>query len=281
MVIIGEQLRHAREIQGRSIEDISAVTRINRKFLDDLEHGRIPNLPMTYVRALIKSYAQEVGLDGIELLKCIDQPQPETEAVVDGHSSAVETPVSSPIEGAMSNGGEPEKGKRHQGKVLVLLSILLLMGFVISIVWLKREREVQPARETSFSEVIKEQESKFTPRAQMADSLPPKRPGIKNAPRPDSLTLEGIASDTVWVHMVIDSAKTTEHTLPPLYRMHWKAKKSFLVSVGNAAGVSFTLNGYKLGQLGTSRKPVKNVALSFENLAKLNQAKEQTHDGQH
>lgn len=280
MVTVGEQLRHAREVQGRSIVDISAATRINRKFLDDIENGRMPKVPMTYVRAFIKSFAQEVGLDAAELLKSMEPAPAETEGAMPHDLTSVETVVPSSVDAAPTKNAEPERGRRHQGKILFLLSFLLLIGLAISIVWLKREHAAQPPQEISFSEVIKEQESKLTTHPQAVDSLPVITPGVRTASSPDSLMLEGIAKDTVWVHMVIDSVTTTEQTLPPQYRMHWKAKKSFLVSIGNAAGITFELNGYKLGALGSSRKPMKNILISFETLKKLSHAKDKGRDGQ-
>ena len=59
----GEELKATRESKNISLQDISKATRINVKFIEAIEAGNLSILPQTYIRAFIKSYAKNVGLD--------------------------------------------------------------------------------------------------------------------------------------------------------------------------------------------------------------------------
>jgi transcriptional regulator with XRE-family HTH domain len=257
MSTLGEQLRLAREAQGRSLDDIAQATRISKKFLEDIELNRPLTLPATYVHAFIKSFAAEVGLDPASLL----QPTPSAGAPEEPTRDGAE-----PIPSGQPTGEEivDQPSAKRQTRVIVALFFLIAAGLVVSMLWLRNERRAERGQEASFSDVVKEQEAKRV--APASDSLPPSHERPQLAAAPDSLFLEGVASESVWVRVVIDGARTAEYTLPPSFHMQWKARKNFLVSVGNASVVTFTLNGKHLGALATERKPVRNVPLSHESL---------------
>ena len=59
----GEELKAVRESKNISLQDISKATRINTKFIEAIEAGNLSILPPTYIRAFIKSYAKNVGLN--------------------------------------------------------------------------------------------------------------------------------------------------------------------------------------------------------------------------
>ncbi len=59
----GQELRKARESLGRSLDDIAATTRINRRHIESIEAGDLGALPTgPYVQAFLKEYARNVGL---------------------------------------------------------------------------------------------------------------------------------------------------------------------------------------------------------------------------
>jgi cytoskeleton protein RodZ len=59
----GSYLRRAREAAGLSLEDLHERTRISLKNLRLIESGDFPSIPQTYVRAFVREYARNVGLD--------------------------------------------------------------------------------------------------------------------------------------------------------------------------------------------------------------------------
>jgi hypothetical protein len=65
----GDALRKAREAAGLTVDDIFLATRINIKHLRAIEAGDFPSVPQTYVRAFIREYAEQVGLDPDDTLR--------------------------------------------------------------------------------------------------------------------------------------------------------------------------------------------------------------------
>jgi cytoskeletal protein RodZ len=69
MADVGTRLRDERERRGIGIDEIEAETRIRAKFLLALEEGRYDVLPgPAYVRAFVRGYAEQLGLDPQELV---------------------------------------------------------------------------------------------------------------------------------------------------------------------------------------------------------------------
>lgn len=66
----GTTLRTTREAAGRSLRDVADVTKLAVRTLDALERNQIDKLPTgTFRRAIVRSYAKEIGLDPEETLK--------------------------------------------------------------------------------------------------------------------------------------------------------------------------------------------------------------------
>jgi hypothetical protein len=87
-----------------------------------------------------------------------------------------------------------------------------------------------------------------------------------SAPRPtkpDSLHLEIFTTDSVWIQVVIDGVKTEEYLLPPRWRRSWSAGEQFNITMGNAGGATFRLNGRDIGSLGRPGSVVRNALLTY------------------
>jgi cytoskeletal protein RodZ len=272
---VGERLRAARLKSGLSLDDLAQATKINRQTLEAIEAGNIPNLPRTYYRAFLKSFAQRVGLDPEEILrdhtaetKPIEKALPDAAVPVEKSAPAVPPPP----ERTRPQPVAPQSAERPSSWRLFVLLGVLVLGFGLSIFLLRKEHNSRPVEEISFSNAVKEQEQKLPDTLRRTDStahaaaISPARP----APG-DSLVLEGTTTDSLWLKVTVDGAITREYTFPPDYTMHWKAGKTFLISMGNATGMFFTLNGFPVGVLGTTSKPMKNVTLSWQTISRLQQ----------
>jgi len=265
---VGAMLRHAREEKGLSLDEIAQATRINRKALEAIENDLPLKLPPTYVKAFSKAFAQQVGLDPKEIVKLVEGEHaapPET-----GHGQSVSRENEPASRGALFSssveGGR--RNRRRQIKGLILFSSLSAVGLLASLLWLQRDRTIQNVQEIPFPEAMKEQESK-----QLPPGWPSGTDSLRRVTSPeqkqvaiDSLTLEGVAIESTWVRLSKDSAATQEFSVPPQLRMKWRAAKSFTLTVGNSGGMYFTLNGVRLGRLGQTNKPVKDIFLSRETL---------------
>lgn len=268
MSSIGERLRAARVQSGLSLDDLAQATKINRHYLEAIEQGSVPNLPQTYYRAFLKSYAQRVGVDPEEILR---DHTAEIRAIENTTPDAP-VPVASPVPSAppARENIKPQSAEPHSSRRLFAVLAVLVIGFGVSIFWLRKE--AKPVEEISFANAVKDQEQKLLDREPRKDSIATVVEPLPAGPSPaDSLVLEATTTDSVWIRITIDGSVTHEYTFPSDYTMHWKAGKTFLISMGNAAGMFFTLNGFPVGVLSSSKKPVKNVTLSWQTVLKLQQ----------
>lgn len=269
MKAIGEKLRIGRETQGRSLDEIALVTRIDRKYLDDIENGIVPALPMIYVRAFIKAYANQVGINPADLL---DSNELNTTGQVsstksDSISNRAEIPVN-PADYKIELRTQKKVCHRQQ-LILFVLMIIILLGFLISILYLRDTSPSSPTEEISFSDVIKENESKMKSKTDITDSVADTLNQTIITVKSDSLWLESVSSESVWIRINIDGITLNEYLFPPYSRKKWKAKQYFIVSVGNGAAVSFSLNNNHIGPLSTIRKPMRNVQIDWATLNKF------------
>lgn len=66
---VGDELRLLRTEAGQSISDVAEAVRIQKRYLEALEEGRIRDLPGTvYALGFVRTYADYLGLDGAEMV---------------------------------------------------------------------------------------------------------------------------------------------------------------------------------------------------------------------
>jgi hypothetical protein len=115
--------------------------------------------------------------------------------------------------------------------------------------------------EIPFDRVIRETEA-----ALPADSIP--RFAAATAPTSvisqDSLTLEMTTVDSVWINIVIDQRTAEDYLFAPDRRRVWKARDRFTVTMGNAGGATFRLNGKELGALGRRGAVLRNSVITAD-----------------
>ncbi|MDW0109164.1 helix-turn-helix domain-containing protein [Sporosarcina aquimarina] len=66
---LGNRLKEARNAKGYTLDDLQAITKIQKRYLAGIENEDYSIMPGSfYVRAFIKQYAEAVGLDAQEML---------------------------------------------------------------------------------------------------------------------------------------------------------------------------------------------------------------------
>lgn len=79
---VGERLRQRREEIGLTIEDIARATKYRPEIIKQIEEGRTKIFPAdAYLKAFIRAYAREVGLDAEEIVRMLDQERSITDLV--------------------------------------------------------------------------------------------------------------------------------------------------------------------------------------------------------
>ncbi len=269
MNTFSDELRKERVAKDISLADIATKTHINVKYLEAIEQGSFDILPQTYVRAFIREYALVVGLPPSEILKKFDIMVGGKYSV--GNGTLVGSGWSGnnlpPLADQSAGSAAPaqvtaEAVKQNDTRKLavaasVVVVVVLLFYFMYD--YGTQERKGPVAQETPFQEVVKEQERQIEPQRTALDSF-----AAIQAPKIDSLTLHGVAVDSVWISIKIDSLPSLSILLPPHAARTWIASKHFVLTLGNAGGMRFTLNGADIGALGKRGAVLRNFVLTSD-----------------
>jgi cytoskeletal protein RodZ len=118
---LGLLLRKARLDSKISLDDLEENTKIRKRYLEAIEEGNYKVLPGSfYVRAFIKSYAEAVGLDPLEVLNM--------------YQSVI--PASVPEKASVDNIRKKRTSGRNTDKLSRLASSAMLIGFIVLILGL-------------------------------------------------------------------------------------------------------------------------------------------------
>ena len=277
MQTFANELRRSREERKISLEQVAEATLINIRFLEAIERGDMSMLPQAYVRAFIREYASVIGLDQGDVMKRYDealagkaverQARPEPEAPQEREvlpaqeapqepEAPPEPPPPSPrelTEERPAETGSPEARPRIARYVAVTVALAAIAALV-AVFW--NRNGTPPPGEVPFQDVVRENEARIAPPTP-ASQTPPAQP----APA-DSLALTASITDSVWVQLTIDAGAPQEFLFGAGRKRSWKAKEKFVVTLGNAGAVQFTLNGISLGTLGKPGAVIRNAEIS-------------------
>ncbi len=259
MNTFSEELRKERIAKNISLSEISARTRISVKFLEAIEQGAFDVLPQTYVRAFIQEYADQVGLSPAEVLK-------KYEIMVAGKYADAGTPITGSgwsatsmpavTEAAPPPPQRPRNGEQRYLRYVIPAAIVVVVVAAALIIFNMEGGSPPPVRETPFNDVVEQQEH-LQARAVAVDSP------VVTTPAPvDSVIVHAVTSDSVWVNIARDGGPAESAILPPHATRVWKARERLVVTLGNAGGISFTVNGKNLGTLGPRGAVLRNIRLT-------------------
>jgi cytoskeletal protein RodZ len=248
----GEELRRLRQDRRISLMDISSSTRINLKFLEAIENGRFSVLPQTYIRAFLREYADSVGASPEEVLKKYDEAVSE-ESGLPKPGTSKKDDKEPPLQALRSASSFPLFRKSNLMFAAVAVVALGLTAYILS----SGPGEPTPRQtpEVSFDTVVRETEASTLKNVSAAPSVP------TVMPKQDSLRLEMITKDSVWMSILIDGKRTEEYLFPPNHKKTWIAKERFSLTMGNAGGATFVLNGKELGVLGKRGAVIRNAII--------------------
>jgi hypothetical protein len=134
-------------------------------------------------------------------------------------------------------------------------------SLVVIVLALQEHPAEEAVEEIPFRDMVRQNEQRA------AANLPERPQPLPEEILPaDSLTLLAVTLDSVWVQIVVDTQDPREYIFPPNRRARWKARNRFVVTVGNAGGIQFTLNQTSLGTLGVSGAVVRNVEFNRRSL---------------
>ncbi len=268
---LGTYLRQERERQQVALQDVAESTKIQRKFLEALEHDAYDQLPAEpFVMGFLRAYAQYLALDPAMVLAAYRS--------LHRHAGATEVlPIPPPV-------SPPPPARRPFGRrgVLAVVSVIVL-GFIWYEVW--RSQQSSPTV-TSFPaavalpgpdtprvanarapvapvpEILRgpasatpsdplgrpELRQGFPTTAGVSEAAPlPPPVNTQATPAPTSaLLLEAKAQSDTWLGIEIDGGKRLNVLLTAGKSAQWEAQERFRVTVGNTRGTHLTLNGQEM-----------------------------------
>ncbi|MCL1467169.1 helix-turn-helix domain-containing protein [Argonema galeatum] len=230
---MGSYLRHLRQEQSLSLEEVAAKTKVQARLLNAIEEGNLEPLPEpVYIQGFIKRYADTLGLDGGEFASVFPTGQ-SFQFLKASWRVLPAVPQLKPIH-------------------LYLVYIFLIICAVNGLSGLVKNSAMQASNQETEKKAI----------------APP--PKSDNKPKPDSLALLSSTSSSnipksdkplrvgvtlkeeSWIRVVADGKTQFEGTLPSGTQRTWEAKEELIIRAGNAGGVLVTFNEKQAEPLGVS-----------------------------
>jgi cytoskeleton protein RodZ len=274
---LGIFLKKSREERHIELDDIAEATRIRRYCLEAIENDEWDKLPSkVFIKGFLKSYAEFLGLD--------------KEAVIHHYlrTSSVETTEPGAVKKIRSRSVKP---------CLIMIASVLALLFIIAVIYLNernisitnkafehlgtqsiekkmegiaKKEDTNQKDETEREMLLSEDEgagdevTKITLKSKpvgdtkvLEDLRTPMKNEEEKKPLLPKLILTANVKDQTWVAISIDERSVKEYLFQSGQTSQWTAEKNFNILIGNAAGIEFSLNGKKVGNLGTQGQVVR------------------------
>jgi transcriptional regulator with XRE-family HTH domain len=258
--ICSEELRKARESQNISLDDLTAATRISKKFLKAIEDGEFSMLPQIYIRAFIRDYAREVGLNPDEVIKKYEHViMPLSERETQKITATSVSPAKVRL---------PRRAGATQSTILILTAVILIGALVATILFFNREKK-SDVKEIPFQSVIEEQGRPKISKPDTTKLIGPELPKFDSTLSyisGDSLILYASATESAWISVVMDEKVKREILLLPNQSTRWKAVNQFNITIGSAGSTIFKLNDKVIGSIGKRGAVVRDYVLTRKSL---------------
>ena len=247
MSSFGESLRRERELRGIDLREVAEATKISVRFLQALENGRIDILPGgIFPRAFVRQYAAYLGLDAERTVA----------EFMYAHAGGEPVPAAPQV--------APVKRTRPLPVGVTLVALLLMVLALLA--W----RQLRPAPGPPRVEA---------PPASVAPP-PPSFPADRVFPPPtatppaalaptEGLVLDLTANQECWVAVQADGVRVIDRVLAQGETQRLNAHREIVLSVGNAGGIAFRLNGRNGVALGKDGEVRRNIVITHQSLPSL------------
>ncbi len=245
MASIGQELKRERELRGISIKEIADTTKINLKFLKALEEDQLEILPgKFFTKGIIRAYARCLGLDEDSVLNKYLETMLESKQNLE--------------EEHREKKGSPE-AKRRMRKIkplFLIFAALILLTSLIFLVARKKETSL-PQKMQPASLSIQEEAEPPLP------SNPPQETELVGEEKEILLKLN--FKERTWIQVYADGELKLDGIRIAGEEFEIKAQKELLINLGNAGGLTYTLNEKNGKPFGARGAVVKNIKITLEN----------------
>jgi cytoskeletal protein RodZ len=256
MGALGERFRQARLDRQATLHDAQRETRIHRRFLEALENEDVATLPApVYTRGFIRTYSEYLGLD------------PEAMVGLYHVFRGPDEPLA--IQSATTRIGNPKPiSMRLLGIGTAVIFLLLLIGYLVN--QYNDFRQSVEATPTPRPNLIAPPSPALpsvgggpvaSPVSSPQVSASPE-PSVTIAPVPVATPVRGVQVDVriterTWLAVTVDGQPVMAEEVRPGYTRTFNADQSVRMRIGNAIGVSVTVNGSAQGALGARGQAIE------------------------
>jgi cytoskeletal protein RodZ len=241
----GETLRRERELRGIDLRDVAEATKISVRFLQALESDRTDVLPGgLFPRAFVRQYASYLGLD--------------PERTVAEYLFAASGQAVEPAPAAST----PPKKPVRRG---FLMALLAAAAVAFALAWpqvrtAEREQTAPPPASVTL----------LTPLPSLRVYPPPSSGPASPAPEATTgLVLDLQARQSCWVAVQADGIKVMDRVLAEGESQTLQARDEIVLSVGNAGGLAYKLNGRPGVVLGREGEVRRNIVITRQSVPSL------------
>jgi cytoskeleton protein RodZ len=301
---VGTYLREARSRRGISIEDLGRVTRVASRYLEALEADAHDSLPApVFTRGFIRAYCQAVGQAPDEVLALYDArevpvlprmvvgpvpAQRETERAQRSRSAvlvslalvlvlgaalfAVALVIQPRERGEYIASSQPDA--RPQAPAVAPVAPPVVAPTPPVAATAPAPTLPPPSSPAPVVTVVKPAPVAPVGSVQVVPLADNAAPTIVRSASPPNLdTLAGVnspyrlvarTSEATWIRVRTDDGRNSEESIPAGEVREWVSNRPFILTVGNAAGVSFELNGRTVPPLGARGAVIPRLVLPPE-----------------
>jgi transcriptional regulator with XRE-family HTH domain len=239
MASFGENLRRERELRGVDLHEMAEATKISIRFLQALEQDRVDVLPGgIFPRAFVRQYGKCLGLDPERLV---------AEFVFEYGGEAA--PHRAPADVVHVD-------RSNRGWVIAAGAVLLAAAIAGWMMWSR------PAPEAA---ALTPAPPSLAPPTFPQDRVYP--PPVESSPVPAGVVVALVVRKRSWVEAKVDGATVLNRIIEEGEAHRLEARSAVTLSLGNAGGVEYTLNGRPGAPLGREGEVRRNVVITADGAA--------------
>jgi transcriptional regulator with XRE-family HTH domain len=243
MIPIGQDLKRERELRGISLKEIAESTKINIRFLKALEEDQLDVLPgKFFTRGIIRGYAKYLGL--------------EEESVLNKYHEALQFLEKNEKEEEKTSVESPPVSIRNVIRIAAfgaaVIAVLLALFFIF------RGEEAPPS--------IKPPPTGTTAQREVIPPAAQNEPVEEIQEEVQELDLDISFHHDTWIQVHADGELIYEGIKLPGGKLQVIAQEELVIDVGNAGGLTYTLNNQRGKPFGPLGAVEKNIRITLDNL---------------
>jgi len=241
MASLGQELKRERELRGISLKEIANSTKINMKFLQALENDKLEILPgKFFIKGILAAYAKCLGI--------------EKEYVLNKYyEDSLLTTQDMQTELHKEKSSTNTFSRKLSFFSIVIISVLLFLIF-LSFYFISRPRKSSESR----------QEIQIAVPIQEEEPIPPPKV-LLPIEEPKELDLKISFLHDTWIQVYADGQLALDGLKKEGEQARVKAAEELILHLGNAGGISYSLNGKPGKPLGNLGTVAKNIKMNFDN----------------